>query len=105
MQEVAFKNKSPFVAPYLVIDQPSRPYWGSGDTKKEKLDDSDIYKITKAFELMDNFIETRNNNTSDLQMIVFEHIPKTIFENLKNVHLVEEFKDGNALIPSHMLNK
>jgi hypothetical protein len=105
MQEVAFKNKSPFVAPYLVIDQPSRPYWGSGDTKKEKLDDSDIYKITKAFELMDNFIETRNNNTSDFQMIVFEHIPKTIFENLKNVHLVEEFKDGNALIPSHMLNK
>jgi hypothetical protein len=104
MQEVAFKNESPFVAPYIVIDQPSRPYWGSGDEKKEILNVSDAFKIKKAFELMDSFIKSRNENLGEFQMIVFEHIPKDIFEGLTNVHLVEEFKDGNALIPTSMLD-
>tara|TARA_R110002096_G_scaffold159815_1_gene325770 strand:+ start:4181 stop:6031 length:1851 start_codon:yes stop_codon:yes gene_type:complete len=104
MQEIAFRNESPFVAPYIVIDQPSRPYWGSGDEKKETLNKSDTFKIRKVFELMDSFIKSRNENSGDFQMIVFEHIPRDIFENLANIHLVEEFKDGNALIPNSMLD-
>lgn len=103
MQEVAFQNKSPFIAPFLIIDQPSRPYYGKGDKKKDNLAHSDESKITKAFELLDKFIETRVNNTGEFQMIVFEHIPKSIFKELKNVHLVEEFYNGNALIPSNFL--
>ena len=105
MQEIAFQNKSPFVAPYLVIDQPSRPYYGSGDKRKKNLDQSDESKISKAFKLLDKFIENRNNNSGDFQMIVFEHVPKEIFENLENVNLVEEFYNGNALIPSDMLDE
>lgn len=105
MQEVAFRNNSPFVAPYLIIDQPSRPYWGSGDDKKESLNKSDYFKIKTAFELMNNFIKSRNDNSGDFQIIVFEHIPSDIFEDLDNVHLVEEFKNGNALIPDNMLSK
>ncbi|MGK0271794.1 MAG: hypothetical protein ACI88H_002460 [Cocleimonas sp.] len=104
MQEIAFKNNSPFVAPYLVIDQPSRPYWGSGEKQKDKLDKSDIFKISKAFELLNSFITTRNNNSGDFQMIVFEHVPSNVFEGFENFHLVEEFIDGNALIPDDMLN-
>jgi len=103
MQEIAYKNCSPFVAPYLIIDQPSRPYWGSGEKKKDKLNHDDLYKITKAFELLDTFIETRNKNHDDFQMIVFEHVPKSMFQKLSNFHLVEEFVDGNALIPEGML--
>ena len=104
MQEIAFQNKSPFVAPYLVIDQPSRPYYGSGDKRKKNLDQSDESKISKAFKLLDKFIETRNNNSGDFQMIVFEHVPKEIFKGLKNVNLVEEFYYPNALIPADMLD-
>jgi hypothetical protein len=104
MQEIAFQNKSPFVAPYLVIDQPSRPYYGD-ETKKKNLTHSDESKITKAFELLDKFIETRISNSGDFQMIVFEHVPRKIFAGLKNVHLVEEFYNGNALIPADMLNE
>jgi len=103
MQEVSFRNESPFVAPYIVIDQPSRPYWGSGANKKETLNKSDGFKIKKAFELMNRFITSRNENLGEFQMIVFEHIPSDIFEGLDNVHLVEEFKGGNALIPDSML--
>lgn len=98
MQEVAFKNESPFVAPFLVIDQPSRPYYGDSENRKDNIDHSDESKITKAFELLDKYIETRSNNSSEFQMIVFEHVPSKIFSKLNNVHLVEEFRNGNALI-------
>jgi hypothetical protein len=104
MQEAAFQNKSPFVAPYIIIDQPSRPYYGSGEKRKKNIDHSDEAKITKVFELLNNFIETRINNSSDFQMIVFEHVPSEIFKGFKHVHLVEEFYDGNALIPSDVID-
>ena len=103
MQEIVFQNKSPFVAPYLIIDQPSRPYYGSGDKRKQNIDQSDEFKITKAFELLNDFIATRIKNGGDFQMIVFEHIPSKIFKDMQHVHLVEEFYNGNALIPVAML--
>jgi hypothetical protein len=104
MHEIAFKNSSPFVAPYIVIDQMSRPYWGGGDINKSELETSDISKITKAFELLNTFIENRQRNSGNFQMIVFEHVPTSVFENFEKCHLVEEFTDGNALIPLDMLD-
>ena len=38
------------------------------------------------------------------QIIVFEHVPKDYFDNFKNIHLVEEFRDGKALIPQEYLD-
>lgn len=104
MHEIIFKNESPYVAPFIVIDQPSRPYYGDdGKTRLDK-DHSDDYKITQAFKLLDKFIEERNENGGEFQMIVFEHISKNLFKNLKNVYLVDsEFKNGNALIPKKMI--
>lgn len=99
MHEVIFQNQSPFVAPFLIIDQPSRPYFGTNGKRKTDDPKSDDYKIKKAFELLDRFIETRKSNNGDFQMIVLEHIPIETITNLKNIHIVEEFFDGNALIP------
>lgn len=99
MHEVIFKNHSPFVAPFLILDQPSRPYYGTNGQRKTDDPESDDYKIKKAFELLDRFIETRKSNNGDFQMIVLEHIPIETVNNLKNIHIVEEFFDGNALIP------
>lgn len=99
MHEVIFQNKSFFVAPFLIIDQPSRPYYGANGERKTNDPESDDYKIKKAFELLDSFIETRKKNKGNFQMIVLEHIPIETVSNLKNIHIVEEFHDGNALIP------
>ena len=99
MHEVIFQNKSPFVAPFLIIDQPSRPYYGTNGKRKTDDPESDEYKIKKAFELLNRFIETRKSNNGNFQMIVLEHIPIDTVSNLKNIHIVEEFFDGNALIP------
>lgn len=102
LHDVISKNKSPFVPPFLIIDQPSRPYYGDGKNQKRDMDHSDEYKITAAFELLNTFIEERRKDQLGFQMIVFEHIPKRIWidKELKNVHLVEEFIDGNGLIPA-----
>jgi hypothetical protein len=100
VQTICFciKNKSNFIAPFLIIDQPSRPYYGGEDDKKSEIDHSDESKITKAFALLDKYISDRVGDSEEFQMIVFEHIPKTIFKDFGNVLLVEEFRNGNALI-------
>jgi hypothetical protein len=103
MHEIAFQNTSPFIAPFIIIDQPSRPYYGDDGHSSDNLEHTDESKITKAFELLDDFIETRKQNNGNFQMIVFEHVPQKIFKDLKNVNLVEEFRDGNALVPLSML--
>jgi hypothetical protein len=104
MQEIIFKNESPYVAPFIVIDQPSRPYYGDDGLRKIDEDHSDDYKITQAFKLLDKYIEERKENKGEFQMIVFEHISKSLFKDMKNVHLVDsEFRLGNALIPNDMI--
>jgi hypothetical protein len=76
----------------------SRPYYGGEDDKKSEINHSDEFKITKAFALLDKYISDQVGDSGEFQMIVFEHIPKAIFKDFENVHLVEEFRNGNALI-------
>lgn len=102
LHEVAISRHSKFVPSFLVLDQPSRPYYGEDEkaSKIESLPKTDTGKITAAFELLNNYISEINKNYhSSFQMIVFEHVPVSIFEKMKNVHLVEKFRDGVALIP------
>jgi uncharacterized protein (DUF4415 family) len=103
LQEVAISRKSRFVPRLLILDQPSRPYYGEEEktSKKESLPKTDTGKITAAFELLNNFISHINNEyKTSFQMIVFEHVPVSIFKDMENVHLVEKFRDGIALIPA-----
>jgi hypothetical protein len=105
LHEVIIRKNSQFVPSYLIIDQPSRPYWGD-DNKKEwsSLDTSDQSKIRKAFELLNTFINRiKSLPNANFQMIVFEHVPPSLWEGLENIHLVELFSDGNALIPDSYL--
>lgn len=102
MHEISFRNGSSFVAPFLIIDQPSRPYYGDKDSDKKIISSSDSYKIQQAFNLLDSFIDERINDEGSFQMIVFEHIPKELIEANKKTYIVEEFIEGNALIPENM---
>lgn len=102
IQETAFQRKSPFVAPFLAIDQPSRPYYGDESKKEGNLEHRDEAKIEMAFKLLNNFVKTRVENKDEFQMIVFEHIPKNLLSDLEYVHIVEVFRDGNALIPTYI---
>jgi len=52
-----------------------------------------------ALKLLDHFISTANEMGKEFQIIVFEHINPRYWDGLKNIHPVEIFRDGNALIP------
>ena len=95
---LAFVNKSSFLAPFLIIDQLSRPYYGKNNEKKN-MDSSDESKIKNAFKLLNEFIKQIHSENGGFQMIVLEHIPVEYVNNLENIHVVEEFFNGNALIP------
>lgn len=103
LHELIMRNDGIHVAPFLIIDQFSRPYWGEDDHKdgetQKDVDESDVAKVKLALGLLDQFITTANEMGKDFQMIVFEHINPRYWDGLKNVHLVEIFRDGNALIP------
>ena len=92
-------KKSPFVPSFLIVDQPSRPYWGEKDNRRKKLKSGDEFKVRRAFELMNSFIERIvKEQEAQCQLIVFEHVPSSTWEGLSNVHLVDTFRDGNALV-------
>lgn len=105
LHELFIRQKSSFVPRWLILDQPSRPYYGEeeikNDTPWEKVKDTDKGKITIAMKLLNEFMNYVNNELKlDYQIILLEHIPDSIWKDadLKNFHLVEEFREGNALI-------
>lgn len=102
LHEAILHNKGQYVAPFLVIDQLSRPFWEGN--KKEPIsfkntEKSDINKVKIALKLLNIFMEKVHRMNKHFQIILFEHIEPELWENLENFHLVEEFKEGNALIP------
>ncbi|SAL53372.1 hypothetical protein AWB71_02875 [Caballeronia peredens] len=101
LHEVAVSHKSPFVPTFLVIDQPSRPYYPNKKADdKVKLTDSDSEEVAIAFQLLNDFIGRMNTEyESEFQIIVFEHVPADTFDGMEFVHLLKQFRNGEALIP------
>lgn len=105
LHELYIRQNSPYVPRFLILDQPSRPYYGEEeiiqDIPWESLQDTDKGKITIALTLLNDFISYVNNELkTDFQIIILEHIPDSLWKQakLENFHLVEEFRNGNALI-------
>lgn len=108
LHEVIIRNGGRHVAPFLIIDQFSRPYWGddeNGGAKNDQpneqdrdVNESDVAKVHSALKLLDHFISQTNSVGKEFQIILFEHINPKYWESLENFHLVEIFRDGNALI-------
>ncbi|MBY3517075.1 DUF3732 domain-containing protein [Rhizobium laguerreae] len=98
LHDVIMRNEGIHVAPFLIIDQLSRPYWGDDGVRRE-INQSDTTKVKLALRLLDQFITSTMDMGKEFQIILFEHINPPYWEGLENVHLVEIFRDGNALIP------
>lgn len=94
LHEVIIAQKIKYIPSYIILDQPSRPYY---DNKNEEFKDKE--KITIAIKLLNDYITLINEEyKEDFQIIMFEHVPKDIWKNMKNINLVEEFTNGNKLI-------
>lgn len=110
LHEIIAADAVPHVPPFLIIDQFSRPYYPDSnesgpqdDLPEGELKRSDIWKVKLALSLLDKFVANMIEDGHGFQMIVFEHIPPDYWSDMEHVHLVEEFRDGNALIPIDML--
>lgn len=103
LHELIIEHQAPYVPPFLIIDQFSRPYWGQEEKKKDKLNHTDISKVTTALSLLNSFMKSIKDKKASFQIIVFEHINKELWADMEHIHLVETFRDGNALIPLNMI--
>lgn len=100
LHEVIIAQRIKYIPSYIILDQPSRPYY---DNKNEEFRDKE--KITVAIKLLNDYISLINEEyEQDFQFIVFEHIPKEIWNGMENVNLVEEFINGNKLIRTCDIN-
>lgn len=101
LHEAAIAQQSPFVPTFLIIDQPSRPYYPEKAPKDGfELDTGDNALVRIAFELLDDFISTINARWGqEFQIIVFEHVQADAFQGLEHVHMLPEFRGTEMLIP------
>ncbi len=112
MHELSMINKVPYIAPFLILDQPTRPYFQTNknidykETKNNTDSKGDWNKVEEIFLILNEFIKNVQKNKGEMQVIVLEHVSREAWEGRENVHLVEEF-DGvkNALIPPRIANK
>ena len=94
------------VPQFLFIDQPSIPYYTGSSNEKTGKDDKK--KQLDAFSLIDSFISyIITEKKATFQIFMVEHAPKEYWHenNLLNFHTVDEFINGDGLIPSDIYNE
>lgn len=86
----------------LVYDQPSQVYFPArraGKSADDELDpawnNEDVLAVRKVFALLDSITRKTKGR---LQIIVLDHANEEVWGELKNVHLVEEWR-GKGLVP------
>lgn len=105
LHELAASMNVPFIAPYLILDQVSSPYFvvldkETGARGFRQADDRK--KLNAILRILNDFITKVNQDHGrEFQIILLEHIPEQYWkdERLENFSLVDmEFRDGHALV-------
>lgn len=111
LHNLILDREIPFIPSFLIIDQPSRPYFNNSEYDYENSADSlskkdDWFKVKKIFSLWDKFFENILESEKHFQLIILEHVSEDAWKECKHVNLVEVF-DGkeNALIPLKYENR
>lgn len=105
MHHLIINNRNPYIIPFLIIDQPSIPYFNNKEANYEdsvnNLNEKDDWsKVQSIFKLLDYFMENILSKKECFQIILLEHVPTDTWNDCKHIHLVEVFDgNANALIP------
>lgn len=96
---------TPYVPSFLIMDQPSRPYFNNAEysynNSEQAISNKDDWsKVKGIFALWDYFFELVLSQQKHFQVIVLEHVSESAWKECRYVNLVDVF-DGNtnALIP------
>lgn len=90
---------------FLFIDQPSIPYY----VGNEEVNSNDEKKLKDAFRAINDFMDyVVWHKKNQFQIILVEHAPESYWDSesgLQYFHTCEKFLDGEALIPTRIINK
>ena len=88
---------------FLIFDQPSQVYFPKklvireGETPEEpQFTDEDILAVRKVFATMAHVVDGERGR---LQVIVLDHAPPEVWNDVPNVVTFEEWRDGVKLVP------
>jgi hypothetical protein len=104
LHELFLSQKGNPVPSLLVLDQPSQVYFPRTLAKEAKagddpsLGDEDVVAVRKTFVTL----ATATKETKGLQILVLDHAGKDVWGDV-DVQLVEEWRDGKALVPQAWL--
>lgn len=105
LHNMLLMEQTKYVPSFLIIDQPSRPYFNTQDYNYAESEASiakkdDWSKVQSIFTLWDNFFDVVLTQKKHFQIIMLEHVSESAWTDCKHINLVEIF-DGakNALIP------
>lgn len=94
------------VPQFVIFDQPSQVYFPKklAGRKIEDIDpdllDEDVDAIRKAFTVFDRFV---GHFKDRFQIIVLDHAPEVVWGKMPATHLVDEWRNGNKLVPMEWL--
>lgn len=93
------------VPSFLVYDQPSQVYFPRGahtdDQKEVEWKDEDVVAVQKVFSAVSEETAAANER---LQVILLDHAGASVWGNIANVELVEEWREGRKLVPLSWLS-
>ena len=105
LHHMLLSENTPYVPSFLIIDQPSRPYFNTEeysykDSEKSISNKDDWSKVKGIFALWDYFFTLILLQKKHFQVIMLEHVSESAWSGCHFVNLVDIF-DGeeNALIP------
>lgn len=109
LHELLLGNQNKNIPQFLFIDQPSIPYYADKnerrvDNDNQTIANDDQEKLTEAFKLTDYFMREMTYN-GHFQIIMIEHAGLEYWQNLSTFETRYEFRNGEGLIPSHIIKK
>ena len=95
------------VPSFLIFDQPSQVFFpkklaGVIVTLDPKLEDDDVVRVRKLFEVI---AKVTTEHKDKLQTIVLDHAAQNVWGDVPGIHLVEEWRGEDKLIPQSWLDK
>lgn len=109
LHDLLLGNQNKNIPQFLFIDQPSIPYYADKNERRiadnnQTIANDDQEKLTEAFKLTDYFMREMNHH-GHFQIIMIEHAGPEYWQNLSTFETRYEFRNGEGLIPSHIIKK
>jgi hypothetical protein len=108
LHELFLSQKGNPVPSLLVLDQPSQVYFPRKlaghkvEGVEVPLADEDVAAVKKVFDVLG---EAATGGPQTLQVLVLDHAGAEVWADTPGVNLVEEWRDGRALVPAEWLQE